>query len=48
MIDQSFSPQNIKKIFDAENKRGVNVERLFEDTFKESLRRLQSVENRSK
>jgi len=38
MIDQSFSPQNIEKIFDAENKRGVNVERLFEDTFKESLR----------
>ncbi|MBE8722701.1 antiviral reverse transcriptase Drt3a [Sphingobacterium pedocola] len=37
MIDQSFSPQNIGAVFDAENKRGTNIERLFEASFKSSL-----------
>lgn len=37
MIDQSFSPQNIEAVFDAENKRGTNIEKLFESTFSASL-----------
>lgn len=37
MIDQSFSPQNIEAVFDNENKRGINLERLFELPFRSSL-----------
>ncbi|WP_257669175.1 antiviral reverse transcriptase Drt3a [Parapedobacter tibetensis] len=37
MIDQSFSRKNIEEIFDAENKRGVNIERMFEGAFRESI-----------
>jgi len=45
MIDQSFSTKNIEQIFNRENKKGVNIERKFENDFSECISHLAEMKD---
>lgn len=47
MLDQSFSLETFKEIFDRENRKGTNVEKLFKNDFSESLEQLKLIQDKT-